>query len=54
MKEIEELRQDLLDRYNQSWEEAHVTDDMGLIQACKENFEQLLDKLIEKARKYGV
>jgi hypothetical protein len=42
--EIEELKQDLIDRYNMSWEYAHLTDELGVIQLAKDNFRELVDK----------
>lgn len=47
---IEDLRNDIISRYNMSWVDAHMTDDMGLIKACKDNFEQLIDNLIKAVR----
>jgi len=41
----EELRQDLIDRYDISFE--GVEDTLGIIQLAKDNFKRLLDKLIE-------
>lgn len=46
--EIEELKQDLIDRYNMSWEEAHLTDELGVIQLAKDNFRELVEQLIKK------
>ena len=45
---IKAIRQDILDRYNATWDDAHVIDHTGTIQACKDNFEKLLDTLIEE------
>ena len=53
MDEIEQLKEDIIKRYEMSWVDAHITDDMGLIQACKENFRELIERLIEKKKKKG-
>lgn len=45
---VRKIRQEILDRYNATWEDAHVIDNTGLIQICKENFEVLVDQLIEE------
>ncbi len=50
MNEIEQLKEDIIKRYEMSWVDAHITDDMGLIQACKDNFRMLIDNLIEKVK----
>ena len=47
MEEIEKLKEDIIQRYELSWSEAHVIDNMGLIQACKDNFRELVEQLIE-------
>lgn len=44
---ISKLRQDIIDRYNLSWDD-EIEDGLGLIQEAKDNFEKLVDNLIEK------
>lgn len=47
MEDIITLRQDIIDRYNLSWDD-EIEDGLGLIQEAKDNFEKLVDNLIEK------
>lgn len=50
MDKIEELKQDLLDRYNGTWEEGSydkVLDTLGIVEECKENFKNTLETLIK-------
>ena len=43
--DVEEIKQDILERYAMSWDNAE--DNMGLIKIAKDNFEYLVSKLIE-------
>jgi len=54
MKEIEDLKEDLINRYNMSWEDAHIQDNIGIIQVAKDNFRNLLELLIRKTLKEGM
>jgi len=54
MKEIEDLKEDIISRYNMSWEDAHIQDNTGIIQAAKDNFRNLLELLIQKTLKEGM
>lgn len=51
MKEIEALKEDIIKRYEMSWSDAHSIDTMGVIQACKDNFRELVEQLIELVEK---
>lgn len=46
----EDIKQDILDRYNQSWPD-DMEDTTGLIQASKDNFKELVDLLITTIKK---
>lgn len=52
MKEIEEIRQDIIDRYNLTWIMEGMTDTTGLVEEAKRNFETTVDKLIKAVRDY--
>lgn len=54
MKEIDILKQDILDRYNLSWVEAHIEDNTGVIQLAKDNFKNLVETLIIKTFQQGL
>ena len=50
---IEELKEDLIERYNMSWQDAHLTDELGIINLAKENFKRQLELLMELCIKKG-
>jgi len=54
MTEIDILKQDILDRYNLSWVEAHIEDNIGVIQLAKDNFKELVETLITKTFQQGL
>ena len=54
MTEIDILKQDIIDRYNMSWVDAHLIDNTGLIQACKDQFKATLELLLEKVYNSGI
>jgi len=54
MKEIEELKKDIIERYNMSWVEAHIEDNIGLIQLAKDNFRNLVETLIIRTFEQGI
>jgi len=53
MKEIEKLKEDIIKRYEMSWVDAHLHDNLGIIQECKDNFRLLVDNLVVKSVEYG-
>jgi len=51
MTNIEQIKEDIIDRYNMTFEPP-ITDNTGLIESLKENFKALLDSLIEEVKNY--
>lgn len=47
MKTVEELKEEIIERYNMGWE---GEDSMGLIEEAKANFIRLVDELIAAVR----
>lgn len=47
----EQIRQDILDRYNDTWEE-DIEDTLRVVEECKRNFEVLVDSLIKTIKDY--
>lgn len=45
MSLISDIKQDIIDRYNMSWDDQE--DNMGLIEAAKQNFKERIELLIK-------
>ena len=53
MNEIEELKQDIFSRYK-LWVEKDVIEDItGMLKACLDNFQKMLNDLVQKAYEAG-
>lgn len=44
MNKIEDIKEEIIERYNLSWE--NQTDNLGLIEASKQNFKERVELLI--------
>lgn len=54
MEEINKLKVEIVERYNMTWMEAHLTDNIGIIELAKENFKNLVDELVVKTYEKGM
>lgn len=53
MNDVEELKKDLIARYNMSWDELGIDDCTGSFQEAKDNFKNLIELLVQKSYEAG-